>query len=99
MWYLLCREVLYLRNAIVRGSPWDVMVDLFLYRDPEEERTEEYTAAFEAAPTEGAIEWTGQEGTGQNWENQEWGSSAVTGEWGTGNPSGNWDNTVVPSNQ
>jgi small subunit ribosomal protein SAe len=101
MWWFLCREVLYLRNTIVRGSPWDVMVDLFLYRDPEEERTEEYTGAFEAAPTEGAIEWSGQEGTGQNWEQtQDWTQSGVTGEWGSANPTttGTWDNTVVPSN-
>jgi small subunit ribosomal protein SAe len=95
MWWFLCREVLYLRNTIVRGSPWDVMVDLFLYRDPEEERTEEFTGAFETtAPTE-AIEWSGQEGTGQNWEQQDWASTGATGEWATGNPSGNWDATVT----
>lgn len=36
MWWLLAREVLYLRNSIPRSKPWDVMVDLFLYREPEE---------------------------------------------------------------
>jgi len=99
MWWFLCREVLYLRNVVMRGSPWDVMVDLFLYRDPEEERTEEYTGAFDSAVpgAEGAIEWTGQEGTGQNWENPDWGANTgVTGEWGSGNPT-TWDPTV--SNQ
>jgi len=31
MWWLLTREVLYLRNtpSLTRGKPWDVMVDLF----------------------------------------------------------------------
>jgi small subunit ribosomal protein SAe len=45
MWWLLAREVLYLRNtpSAVRGKPWDVMVDLFFYRDPEQEEKEEAT--------------------------------------------------------
>jgi len=40
MWYLLCREVLRLRGSIPRGPTgpqgWDVLPDLFFYRDPEE---------------------------------------------------------------
>jgi len=36
MYWLLAREVLYLRSAIQRNKPWDVMVDLFFYREPEE---------------------------------------------------------------
>lgn len=38
MWWLLAREVLRLRGSIPRETKWDVVVDLFFYRDPEEVR-------------------------------------------------------------
>jgi small subunit ribosomal protein SAe len=41
MWWLLTREVLRLRGSIGREQPWDVMVDLFFYRDPNEEQAKE----------------------------------------------------------
>jgi len=100
MWWLLCREVLYLRNSIVRGSPWDVMVDLFLYRDPEEEKEQETKpyGAFDdtTAPTgtENALEWNQQEGQWEGQPREDWGSSAQTGEWTA--PTTNWETSVVP---
>jgi small subunit ribosomal protein SAe len=43
MWWFLTREVLRLRGEINRQAPWDVMVDLFFYRDPEETEKEDQT--------------------------------------------------------
>lgn len=50
MWYMLAREVLRLRGTISREVPWDVMVDLFFYRDPEEAEKEEQAAIEAKAP-------------------------------------------------
>merc|ERR1711991_710362 len=36
MYWLLAREVLRMRGTIPRSVPWDVQVDLFFYRDPDE---------------------------------------------------------------
>jgi len=47
MWWMLAREVLRLRGTISRDVPWDVMPDLYFYRDPEEVEKEEQ-AALEA---------------------------------------------------
>ena len=50
IWYLLAREVLRLRGALVdRTQPWSIMPDLYFYRDPEEI---EQQAAEEAAAGE-----------------------------------------------
>jgi len=44
MWWLLAREVLRLRGTISRETPWKVMVDLYFYRDTEEQEKEEQVA-------------------------------------------------------
>merc|ERR1712198_575436 len=53
MWWFLAREVLRLRGSISRDMPWEVMPDLFFYRDPEEadkEERERQEAAAESKP-------------------------------------------------
>ncbi|KAH7143707.1 ribosomal protein S2, flavodoxin-like domain-containing protein [Dactylonectria macrodidyma] len=57
IWWMLAREVLRLRGTIYnRETPWDVMVDLYFYRDPEAEAEEKVEdekaigAEEEAAP-------------------------------------------------
>lgn len=55
IWWLLAREVLRLRGTIPRSPDgWNVMVDMFFYRDPEEvEKQQQEEAAAKAAVTAG----------------------------------------------
>lgn len=88
VWWMLAREVLRLRGTIYnRETPWDVMVDLYFYRDPEaeaEEKVEEEKAAVveDVATTAVAAGFTG---TG-DWEAAPAGFVAAQG-------GGNWDGT------
>jgi len=66
LYYLLAREVLRLRNTISRTAPWEVAVDLFFYRDPEEVDQAEAEAA--SAPT--MLDMPGMDATplGGDWD-------------------------------
>jgi len=99
MWWLLCREVLRMRNTIPRAQPWDVMVDLFLYRDPEQQDKDQ--EAIEPSFPRGPVFENPEEGNWaappQEWEQQqqaEWGTQA-TAEWGntTDVAASSWENT------
>jgi len=47
LWWLLCREFLRLRGIVPRTpNGWNVMVDMFFYRDPEEIEREQNEAAL-----------------------------------------------------
>jgi len=71
LYWLLAREVLYLRGSLPRSQAWEVMVDSFFWRDPEElERAEEEQQAYAAAPAPVAT------------YNDEWGTGG--GEWEAG---------------
>jgi len=93
MWWMLAREVLHLRGIISRKTPWDIMPDLYFYRDPEEiEKEEQAAAAAAAKPEDGyAGDWQVPPATvieqtqGQDWAQQpvaDW--SADTGAVATG---------------
>lgn len=49
MWWFLAREVLRMRGTIMRSQPWDIMTDLYFYRDPEDIEKEEQERALAAA--------------------------------------------------
>jgi small subunit ribosomal protein SAe len=89
MWWFLTREVLRLRGEINRQAPWDFMVDLFFYRDPEETEKEDKLGLTDqdgqqrASDTnyydEGPSMMPASESFAGNQEN--WGASAADG-WG-----------------
>lgn len=58
IWWLLAREVLRLKGTIPRTSDgWNVMVDMFFYRDPEEvEKQQQEEAQAKAAAAAGEAE-------------------------------------------
>merc|ERR1719159_2415817 len=71
MYWMLAREVMYLRGLMPRTDPWEVMVDSFFWRDPEEllQREEEEKARAEAS-TKDAAKDAGKAddwGTGGDW--------------------------------
>jgi len=97
MYWMLAREVLRLHNTITREKEWDVMVDMFVYRDPEEAEKQQQRAIEEA--TQGDTTGTVGEGGQTDWnEGTDTTASAGTeadgdwsnqGDWGEGgNPEG-----------
>ncbi|KAL5507637.1 RPS0 [Sanghuangporus vaninii] len=66
IWWLLCREVLRLRGTIPRTKDgWDVMVDMFFYRDPEEVEKQQ----AEEAQAKAAAAGEQQETAAPEWDN------------------------------
>jgi len=95
MWWMLAREVLFLRGIISRKTPWDVMPDLYFYREPEDIEKEEQAAALAAAKPEETYpqtssDWVSapadqQVGGSTDWGEQpatstDWASEPVTGK-------------------
>lgn len=82
IWWMLAREVLRLRGSLAdRETEWDVMVDLYFYRDPEAEENKD-SAGQDESKVPGADD-VGAQAIGQGFggANAEW---EVTGGAATG---------------
>lgn len=99
MYWMLAREVLRLRGTLDREEPWNVMVDMFFYRDPEEAEKDAEAAALaaEAVPESAYAElnqdWAGAEDTtqGLGWDSEPaQQAEAAGGDWGAP-ASGTWE--------
>lgn len=104
VWWMLAREVLRLRGTLAsREAEWDVMVDLYFYRDPEAEENKEIAdeAKVPGADEVGAVAIeSGFQQTGGDWEvsNNTFGDGNVTtapaaaANWdaAAAEPAGDW---------
>jgi small subunit ribosomal protein SAe len=107
LWWMLAREVLRLRGTLSRSAPWEIMVDLFFYRDPDE--VEKDTAAAEASAAAPASAWDAPaEAAGGDWAEYgagavDWGSSAagapVGGDWNSLQAAGSGWDAPAPTGQ
>jgi len=93
MWWLLAREVLRLRGSIDRKTEWDVMVDMFIYRNPEEQEKDESMLAEENFAQKG-FGPESVEGGDDSWADAkapaDWDASAnAAGDWGEASTE-NW---------
>jgi len=111
MLWFLSREVLRLRGTLSRTEPWDVMCDLFFYRDQEEAAKEEPTVQAGEQPEQfdanqgQAAEGDWDQGTtiGANVQlasgfaaNEDWNPDGET-NWNKGAPAENWTAPVPAS--
>jgi len=94
-YWLLAREVQYLKGQLTRGTPWDIMIDLFIYRAPEEQEALK-KAALEARPAS-AVEHAPAEHApaapatgGDSWGEHGWGDNTPATPWGDAPPTAQW---------
>lgn len=96
-WYLLAREVLRLRGTLSRQAPWDIMVDMFFYRDTEEaeksEAVDEVVEVGEITSGDNQPEWGAEQA-----ENVEGGEKAAGDDWGAAaEGAADWNSAPVTS--
>ena len=78
--WILAREVLQLRGDIPRDQPWDVIVDLFMYRDPEAKKAVAEAQEDEAIEGEEAQEDAAVANTMKTFEGGDAGEDDEEGE-------------------
>merc|ERR1712072_584949 len=81
IYWLLAREIQFLRGTVNRADGWDIMVDAFFWRDPEELlRKEEEKKEQEKHDAE-AAKWdsSAAQGNQDNWDN-DW-TAVDAGDW------------------
>jgi len=86
MYWLLAREVQYLKGVLPRTEPWDVMVDSFFWRDPEELMSREAEEKAEAEAKALEAQQRPAEGTaaaGEDWGTTDWAAMPGGDDWGT----------------
>ena len=74
-------KVLFLRGIISRKSPWDIMPDLYFYRNPEDIEKEEQAAAAAAAKPEETYpqsDWVSSAPEVQQGASTDWGEQPAT---------------------
>ena len=93
IWWMLAREVLRLRGTIAtRDTEWDVMPDLYFYRDPEAEENKEVIE--EAKVAEEVIPETFT-ATGADWEVAGGAQGAAFASAPAAAAGGSWDNDTT----
>lgn len=93
IYWMLAREILRLRGKLARNQEWDVMVDMFIYREPEELEAEQEEAVDTPAWTEDATaewdagnanDWHGSAPVAVEGEDSEW-TAEGSSTWGESN--------------
>jgi len=106
LYWLLAREVQYLRGTLSRSQQWEVMVDSFFWRDPEELENQEPEGfpgggEWGAAPAKAADNWEATGGGGGNWDDMSAPQSggAAEASWDAPSGGGAADDWSAPTGQ
>ncbi|KAI8344463.1 ribosomal protein S2, flavodoxin-like domain-containing protein [Chlamydoabsidia padenii] len=90
IYWLLARAVLRLRGSLDYAQAWDVMVDMFFFRDPEEEQKDQEAAPFgddngefnaELGTTEWGVEGSAVEGVAGIAAAADWNAQTASSDW------------------